>query len=55
MREIYLVYNGTRHALPDFATFVKLKFDLDNVLSIPHGVMDLIPKGPPVKSLALAT
>jgi hypothetical protein len=44
-KEIFLVLNGTRHAFPDFSTFVKMKFDLDDVLSVPHGTLAQIPKG----------
>ena len=44
-REIFLVLNGTRHVFPNFHTFVKMKFDTDDVHLIPHAVMDLITIG----------
>ena len=45
-REIFLVINGTKHCFPDLATFMAMGFDLENVIGIPHNVMDQVPIGP---------
>ena len=37
--------NGTKHGFPDLATFMAMGYDLENVLGIPHNVMDQIPQG----------
>ena len=38
----------TRRAFPSFSTFVSMKFDLKDVKTVSHGVMDLIPLASPL-------
>lgn len=44
-KEIFMVFNGTKHGFPDFNTFVAMHFDTDMVISIPHAINDQIPLG----------
>mmetsp|Transcript_9840 Transcript_9840/g.16217 ORF Transcript_9840/g.16217 Transcript_9840/m.16217 type:complete len:419 (-) Transcript_9840:137-1393(-) len=47
-REIYLVRNATRHAFPDFDTFIAMKLTLDDVHMVHQDVMHVIPLGLPL-------
>jgi hypothetical protein len=50
-KEIYFMYNNTRHLVPDFETFVKMKFNAKNVKAIHELIFNRIPVGEPLKSL----
>jgi hypothetical protein len=50
-KEIYLMYNGTKHLVPDFETFVKMKFNSKNVKALHELIFERIPLGEPLKSL----
>lgn len=45
MKEIFLVQNKTKHAFPNFGTFVGMKYDLKDIRLVPFEVVSGIPLG----------
>ena len=50
-KEIYLISNGTRRAIPDFETFVKMKFQTNQVKHLKDTMLLKIPLGDSLPSL----
>jgi hypothetical protein len=47
-RQVYVIMNGTRRAVPSMAAFFTLKLDFENVEFVDRGVLDQIPLGPDI-------
>eukprot|EP01038_Epipyxis_sp_PR26KG_P014939 gene14939-20097_t len=48
-REIFIVRNGTKHAFPDWDTFVGMGFSIDHVVKKTNDQMNMIPTGDPIE------
>lgn len=51
-KSIFLVRKGVRHAFPDFETFLKMKYQSNQVIKVGGQVLNSVPLGKPLQSLA---